>query len=97
VVEKGEDLFLAEDHGQLVSAADVGEILAGPGHLQGGQIKELERGNALVDGFRRELALVEKVELILADSLAIEDLGAAAEVAGEGGDVMDDRRAAFGE
>ena len=64
-------------------AADAGEILGGPGHLQGGEVEELDRGNILVDGFRRELTLVKEVKLVLSDGLQIEQFGALAEVLGE--------------
>ena len=89
MVEKRQHLFLAEHDRQFVRPADVREIFVGPGHLQGIPIEELHRGNILVDGFRRQLALVEQVELILADGFDVEDLGTSVEILGEAGDVME--------
>jgi len=54
-----------------------------------GQVEKLHRGNILVDSFRRELALVEQIELILADGFEVQHLGALAEIAGEAGYVVD--------
>ena len=68
--------------------ADARKILVGPRHFQGDQVEELHRGNILVDGFRRELALVQQVELELTDGFQAKQLGALAEIAGEGGDVV---------
>jgi hypothetical protein len=72
-----------------VGAADVGEVIIGPGHLQGGEIQKLDGGDELVDGFGGEFAFVEEVELILADGFDIEHFGTPAEVPGETGHVMD--------
>ncbi len=67
----------------------MGEVLVGPGHFQSGEVEELQGGNALIDGLGGKLAFVEEVELILADGLDIEKLGADAEVLGETGDETD--------
>jgi hypothetical protein len=88
VIEEGEDLLLAEDDGQFVRTANAWEVLVGPGHFQGDQVEELHRGNILIDGFRSQLALVEQVELVLADGFQVQQLRTLAEVAGEGGDVV---------
>ena len=89
MVEEGQHFLLAEDDGKFVGAVGAREALAGPGHLQGAAIQKLHGGNVLVDGFGGELALVEQVELILADGLYIELCGAFAEVLGKTGHVSD--------
>lgn len=75
VVEKGQHFLLAEHDGKFVGAASAGEVLASPGHFQGGEIQKLHGGKVLVDGLGGELALVEQVELILTDGLNIEFSG----------------------
>jgi hypothetical protein len=89
VIEEGQHFLLAEHDGKFVGAASAGEVLAGPGHLQGGEIQKLHGGKVLVDGLGGELAFVEQVELILANGLNIEFFGAFAEVLGESGHISD--------
>jgi len=89
MVEETQHFFLAEYDGEFVGTANVGEVLVGPGHFERGEVEELQGGNALVDGLGGKLAFVEEVELILADGLDIEKLGADAEVLGETGDETD--------
>src|ERR1017187_531544 len=69
----------------LAGAPGAGEVLVGPGHFQGNEIQEFHGGSVLADGIGGDLALVEEIELILADGLDIEILGAGAEILGEGG------------
>ena len=57
--KKAEHFLLAEHDGKLVRAADAGKVFVGPGHFQGDEVEELDGGNILVDGFRRELTFVE--------------------------------------
>ena len=74
MVEEGQHFLLAEHDGQFVGTADAREMLVGPGHLQGDEVEELHRGDILVDSFGRGFTLVEQIELVLADSLQVEQL-----------------------
>src|ERR1017187_3391638 len=73
----------------LAGAPGAGEVLVGPGHFQGNEIQEFHGGSVLADGIGGDLALVEEIELILADGLYIEIRGAGAEILGEGGYLSD--------
>ncbi len=96
MIEEGEHFFLAEHNREFVGAADTREVLVGPGHFQSDEVKELDCGNILVDGFWRKLAFVEQVELILADGFEIEYFGALVKVPGEAGHVVDVVSLGFG-
>ena len=58
-------------------------------HFEGDEIQKPQGGNALIDRLGGKLAFVEEVQLILTNSLDIENLGAEAEVFGETGDQTD--------
>ena len=55
MVEETQHFLLAEHDGEFVGAADVGEVLIGPGHLESGEVEKFQGGNALVDGFGGKL------------------------------------------
>ena len=59
VIEEREEFFLTEDDGKLEGAFGAREIFTGPGHFERGEIEKFQGADALVDGFRRQLAFVE--------------------------------------
>jgi hypothetical protein len=89
VLEQATDLIGAGYHRKLIFHPGAGKVLFAPRHFQRGQIQKLHRRGERVDTGGGELALLDQVELVVAYGLQIELLGAAAEIAGELGDIMD--------
>src|SRR5260370_952357 len=73
VIEEGEEFFVTEDDGEFIGSFGAGEVLAGPGHFESGEVDELEGGGALINGFGGVFAFVEEVELVVADVVDVED------------------------
>jgi hypothetical protein len=89
VVEEGQHFLVAEHNRKLAGAPWAGEVVIAPGHFQGHEIKELHGRNELPDGVGGDPALVQEIQLILADGLDVEHFWAFAEVLGETGHVSD--------
>jgi hypothetical protein len=89
VIEEVDDLFVGEDNGKAVMAADAWEVLFAPGHLEGVEVKELDSGDERVDALGREFLFVEQVEFILANGFEVEKFGTGLEKLGEIGYIMD--------
>jgi hypothetical protein len=89
VVEQAADLVGAGYAGKYFLHPGAEKVLLASGHFQCDQIQKLHRGNEGVDALRGELALLDQVELVLADRLQIELVGAAVEIQGEVRDIMD--------
>src|SRR5215813_13601630 len=87
--EELEHFWLAEHHREFHGAAQAGEGLLAPRHLQCDQIQELHSGKEGVDAFRRELLFLDQIELILADRFQVQPLRADVVELGEFGDIMD--------
>jgi hypothetical protein len=75
--------------GQFFLDPGARKVLLVPRHFQRVEIQELNGGNERVDALGGKFALLEHVELVLAYGLEVELLGAAVEIAGEIGDIMD--------
>jgi len=79
----------ARNHGKFFFYAGVREILLFPGHLQGNQEEKLDGGDKGANALGGEFPFLAQMELILADGLQVQLFGAAVEVFGELGDIMD--------
>jgi hypothetical protein len=89
VLEQAADLVGAGHDGQFFLDPGARKVLLVPRHFQRVEIQELNGGNERVDALGGKFALLEHVELVLAYGLEVELLGAAVEIAGEIGDIMD--------
>jgi len=89
VLEQAADLVWAGHDGQFFLDPGARKVLLVPRHFQRVEIQELNGGNERVDALGGKFALLEHVELVLAYGLEVELLGAAVEIAGEIGDIMD--------
>ena len=89
VVEEVLDFQRSRDDGELFLQAGASKVVFIPGHLQRDQVQELDGGDEGIDGLRREVALLDQKELILADGFEVEFGGRAVEILGELGDIMD--------
>jgi hypothetical protein len=89
VLEEAADLVGAGHDGQFFLYPGARKVLLVPRHFQRVQIQELNGGNERVDALGGEFALLEHVQLVLAYGLQVELLGAAVEIAGEIGHIMD--------
>jgi hypothetical protein len=89
VVEEMLHLLGGENDGKLFFYAGAREVLLFPGHLQGDQEEKLDSGDEGADALGGEFPFLAQVELILADGLQVQTLGAEVEVFGELGDIMD--------
>lgn len=89
MLEQAADLIGTRQDGQFLFYPGAGKVLLAPRHIQRGQIQELHGGHERINALGGELAFLEQVELIVADGLEIELLGAAVEVSREIRDIMD--------
>jgi len=89
VLQEALDFVGGQDDGQFLIQAGAGKIVFIPGHLQGDQVEELHGGNERIDALRGEFPLLGQIQLVLADGFQIQLLGAAVEILGELGHIMD--------
>ena len=84
--EQRRDIGPTQDHGQLLLAAWIGNVLDHPGDAQGGVIKEPESAHGLIEGGPRRFFLLDEIELIRTHMFRAQAIGRRVKMPGKGRD-----------
>ena len=66
-IKQGAYFLPTQDGGEFAPFLGLGHFLVKPGLLEDGGVKKLERGEAQANGEPGQLALVEQLQLVMAD------------------------------